>query len=130
MATVVVDEVRKTYVDTVALDGVSLTIHQGEVFSLLGPNGAGKTTLVRCLTGTTKPDTGHVELLNQDPTITPKDRIGLVPQDFTPPERLTPRELFEYYAGLYAEPRAVDTVLSDVGLAEIPDTQYRHLSGG
>ena len=45
-------DVSKTYGDTVALDGVSLSVDAGEVFALVGPNGAGKTTLVRALTGT------------------------------------------------------------------------------
>ncbi|MDZ7687474.1 MAG: ATP-binding cassette domain-containing protein [Halobacteriales archaeon] len=57
------EDVHKSYGDTVALDGVSLSVAEGEVFALVGPNGAGKTTLVRCLTGTTRPTSGEVRLL-------------------------------------------------------------------
>jgi len=56
MAVLVADEVSKSYGDTAALDGVSLSIESGEVFGLVGPNGAGKTTLVRALTGTAEVD--------------------------------------------------------------------------
>jgi len=128
-ATLVAEDVRRTYGETVALDGVSLTVDAGEVFALVGPNGAGKTTLVRALTGTTDAD-GSVELLGADPRDVDRERVGLLPQAFDPPARLTARELLDYYAGLYDEPRSVEAVLSDVGLADAADTWYENLSGG
>ena len=54
----------------------------------------------------------------------------MLPQSFTPHERLTARELIAYYAGLYDETRPVDDVLADVGLADTADTHYENLSGG
>ncbi|WP_284008840.1 ABC transporter ATP-binding protein [Haloarcula pelagica] len=125
----VAEDVRRQYGDTVAVDGVSLSVRGGEVLALVGPNGAGKTTLVRALTGTTDA-TGRVELFGQSPRTVDRDRIGLLPQAFTPHERLSARELVDYYAGLYDETRAVDAVLSDVGLTEDADTAYENLSGG
>lgn len=125
----VAEDVRRQYGDTVALDGVSLSVAGGEVVALVGPNGAGKTTLVRALTGTTDAE-GRVELFGAPPTAVDRDRIGLLPQSFTPHERLTARELVAYYAGLYDETRAVGNVLADVGLAEDADTHYEDLSGG
>jgi ABC-2 type transport system ATP-binding protein len=121
--------VRRDYGDTVALDDVSLSVSAGEVVALVGPNGAGKTTLVRALTGTTDAG-GTVELFGEDPTAVDRDRLGLLPQSFTPHERLTARELVEYYAGLYDETRDVAAVLDDVGLADTADTHYENLSGG
>ncbi|WP_101296456.1 ABC transporter ATP-binding protein [Halegenticoccus soli] len=144
----VADEVRKTYGGrkarraartgddasrsggTVALDGVSLSVAAGEVFGLIGPNGAGKTTLVRALTGTTTIDGGSVRVLGSEPTAVDPARIGLLPQSFSPPGRLTARELVSYYAGLYDEARDPDEVLADVGLAGAADTWYEKLSGG
>jgi ABC-2 type transport system ATP-binding protein len=127
---VVADAVRKAYGDTVALDGVSLAVDPGEVFALVGPNGAGKTTLVRCLTGTTSPDGGEVGLLGNPPDEANEQRVGLLPQDFSPPDRLTARELVGYYAGLYDDARDPETVLREVGLDPEEDTWYGNHSGG
>ncbi|GAB6860118.1 ABC transporter ATP-binding protein [Haloplanus litoreus] len=125
----VADEVRKQYGDAVALDGVSLSVPEGEVFGLVGPNGAGKTTLVRALTGTT-PCEGTVRVLGAPPGDVDPARVGLLPQSFHPADRLTARELIAYYAGLYDETRTVGAVLDDVGLADAADTWYENLSGG
>ncbi|MFB6108361.1 MAG: ATP-binding cassette domain-containing protein [Haloplanus sp.] len=129
-AAVVAEGVSKRYGDTVALDDVSLSVDAGQVFALVGPNGAGKTTLVQTLTGTTKPDSGSVTVLGDPPSKAGKGRVGYLPQSFTPPERLTARELLTYYAGLYDDARPVDDVLADVGLTEDDDTWYTNLSGG
>ena len=125
----VAEDVRREYDSTVALDGVSLAVERGEVFALVGPNGAGKTTLVRALTGTTDVE-GRVSVFGESPSAVEKSRLGVLPQEFTPPERLTARELITYYAGLYDDPREVERVLADVGLEASADTQYRNLSGG
>lgn len=123
------EDVRRSYGDTVAVDGVSLSLTEGEVFALVGPNGAGKTTLVRALTGTTDAR-GTVELFGRAPAAVDRDRIGLLPQDFTPHERLTATELLAYYAGLYDDGRPVAEVLANVGLEDDADTWYENLSGG
>ncbi|WP_254767660.1 ABC transporter ATP-binding protein [Salinilacihabitans rarus] len=129
-AVVAAEELRKTYGETVALAGVSLSVGRGEVFGLIGPNGAGKTTLVRALTGTTTPDAGAARILGESPAAVDRDRLGVLPQSFAPPERLTARELLAYYAGLYEDARDPDDVLADVGLADADDTWYEKLSGG
>lgn len=126
---VVASGVRKRYGDTVALDGVDLAVADGEVFGLIGPNGAGKTTLVRALTGTTPVD-GNVAVFGSEPTAVDSDRIGLLPQSFSPPARLTARELVDYYGGLYETARETSEVLADVGLTEAADQWYETLSGG
>ncbi|WP_224336998.1 ABC transporter ATP-binding protein [Haloprofundus halobius] len=125
----VADDVRKRYEDTVALDGVSLSVGAGEVFGLIGPNGAGKTTLVRALTGTTRAD-GEIRVFGGDPEDADEQRVSLLPQSFSPPARLTARELVAYYAGLYDSSRSPDNVLADVGLSDAADTWYENLSGG
>jgi ABC-2 type transport system ATP-binding protein len=125
----VAEDVRREYGETVALDGVSLSVDEGEVFALIGPNGAGKTTLIRSLTGTTDCE-GQVELFGTPPEQADSQQIGLLPQSFSPSGRLTARELLTYYSGLYDHPRSVDDVLDDVGMTDAADTWYEDLSGG
>lgn len=128
--TLVAENLHKRYGDTVALDGVSLSVGAGEVFALIGPNGAGKTTLVRALTGTMTPDEGSTSVLGGRPTEVDKSRVGLLPQSFDPPARLSARELVRYYAGLYDDAGNPDEALADVGLSDTGDTWYENLSGG
>jgi ABC-2 type transport system ATP-binding protein len=120
----------KRYGETVALDGVSLAVESGEVFALVGPNGAGKTTLVRTLTGTVEPSGGEGTVLGEPPREVDPSEIGLLPQAFDPPERLTVRELVTAYAGLYDHSLPVETVIEDVGLTGAAETRYKALSGG
>jgi ABC-2 type transport system ATP-binding protein len=129
-AAIVAEDLRRAYGETVALDGVSLSVGAGEVFGLVGPNGAGKTTLVRALTGTTEPDGGTARLLGERPGAVARERVGLLPQQFRPHGRLTARELVAYYRGLYDDGRDPDAVLADVGLGDVADTRYENLSGG
>ena len=126
---VVASGVSKRYGETVALDGIDLSVADGEVFGLIGPNGAGKTTLVRALTGTTAVD-GKITVNGAAPTAVDADRIGLLPQSFAPPARLTARELIDYYGGLYETARETDEVLGAVGMADDADSWYETLSGG
>ncbi|WP_435317924.1 ABC transporter ATP-binding protein [Haloarchaeobius sp. TZWSO28] len=127
---IVADGLRKAYDETVALDGVSFAVGEADVFALIGPNGAGKTTLVRALTGTVDPDAGTAELLGSSPAAASKERLGVLPQSFSPPARLSAREVVSYYAGLYDDPRDVDEILAEVGVEESADTWYENLSGG
>jgi ABC-2 type transport system ATP-binding protein len=129
MDAIVAEDVSRTYAGTVAVDGVSLSVEQGGIFALVGPNGAGKTTLVRALTGTTDCG-GRVELFGRPPRELDRERIGLLPQDFTPAERLSARDLLAYYGGLYDEARDPDAVLADVGMAGDAGKTYENLSGG
>jgi ABC-2 type transport system ATP-binding protein len=130
MDALVAENVEKSYGETVALDGVSLSVAEGEVFALVGPNGAGKTTLVRALTGTTTPTAGDVAVFGEAPAAVDESRLGVLPQSFSPPARLSARELVTYYAGLYDDARDVEEVLSTVGVADAADTRYEDLSGG
>jgi ABC-2 type transport system ATP-binding protein len=72
----------KTFGRTRALDGLDLTVHQGEVHGFLGPNGAGKSTTIRVLLGLLKADSGRASLLGGDPwrdTVTLHRRLAYVP---------------------------------------------------
>ncbi|RQG97292.1 ABC transporter ATP-binding protein [Natrarchaeobius chitinivorans] len=129
-AVVEAEGLEKVYGETVALSGASLSVERGEIFALIGPNGAGKTTLVRALTGTTEPDSGTARVLEESPDAVDRNRLGVLPQAFSPPARLAARELLTYYAGLYDDARDPDEVLADVGLADAGGTWYEDLSGG
>lgn len=131
-----VNELRKSYGALSVVKGISLTINKGEIFAILGPNGAGKTTTVEILEGFRSADSGAVRVLDTDPAIKGKaalqwrDRIGIVLQNTQDTAELTVREAITHFARYYSNPRAVDEVISLVGLEEKADDRARTLSGG
>ena len=66
-----VKDLRKSYKDVLAVDGISFDVSRGEIFGLLGPNGAGKTTIVECLQGLRNPSSGTIQVLDIDPSKNP-----------------------------------------------------------
>ncbi|MRJ02921.1 MAG: ABC transporter ATP-binding protein [Epsilonproteobacteria bacterium] len=93
-----VREARKRFSDTFVLDGVTLTIGEGERVALMGPNGAGKTTLVRAILGFYHLDGGRITVDGYTPTeerVRVLERIGFIPQT-PPPIKLSLEELMEY----------------------------------
>jgi ABC-2 type transport system ATP-binding protein len=131
-----VNELRKSYRALSVVKGISLDIHKGEIFAILGPNGAGKTTTVEILEGFRAADSGTVRVLDTDPAIKGKaalqwrDRIGIVLQSTQDTAELTVREAITHFASYYSNPRAIDEVISLVGLEEKADDRARTLSGG
>jgi ABC-2 type transport system ATP-binding protein len=104
-----IDNIHKSYGDTKALDGLSLTMPQGSVLGVLGPNGAGKTTTVKVLTTLITPDRGSALVDGIDVVADPdkvRARIGLTGQYAAVEERLTGRENLEYIARLFHMPAA------------------------
>lgn len=79
--TVIIRHVRKTFGAKVAVADVNFEVNRGEVFGLLGPNGAGKTTTIRMLLDVFKPDSGTIEILGGQLTLTRRDRIGYMPEE-------------------------------------------------
>ena len=128
----------KSYEDTVALNGVNLTIEDGQFYGLLGPNGAGKTTTIHILTGLVIKDSGVTEIYNKD---TVKDfrftrsQLGIAHQEL-PVDWFFPIEkLLYFHAGYYgitkqkAKPR-VEELLERLGLMDKRTSRLRQLSGG
>lgn len=133
MVAVEVDGLRQVYGDLVAVDGLSFTISEGEVFALLGPNGAGKTTTVEILEGHRTRTGGTVTVLGRDPQRRDPDllaRIGIVLQEAGFEEDFTVRELVRLYGGMYPRRLPTDAVVEQVGLADKRDARVKTLSGG
>ncbi|MBI3621093.1 MAG: ATP-binding cassette domain-containing protein [Nitrospirae bacterium] len=128
----------KRYGSTAAVDGLDLTIQQGEVFGLLGPNGAGKTTTLKIMTTLLRPTSGTVTVLGHD-VVADADAvrrlIGYVPQERAVDRLLTAREHLELFADLYhlspavAAPR-IQEALRLVDLADRVNDPVGKFSGG
>ncbi len=128
-----ISHVTKVYGSLRAIDDVSLTVNEGEIFSLLGRNGAGKTTLIEILEGVRKRDEGEVKILGLDPWEKGNlvhRRIGVVPQQFTFVDKSTPREAVKYYANLFGVKVDADEILKEVLLQDSADVLFERLSGG
>jgi ABC-2 type transport system ATP-binding protein len=136
--TVVVHGLRKTFGTFVAVEGLDLTIHRGEVFGLLGPNGSGKTTTIRMLCGLMVPSGGSATVVGFDIVREAEQirrRIGYMSQRFGLYDDLTVTENLTFYASIYglhgAERRArVAELLDELGLRERTAQLAGTLSGG
>lgn len=136
MSIIEVKDLRKSYDEMFAIDGIDLTIFQGEIFALLGPNGAGKTTTVEILEGFRRRDSGSVSVLGMDPQASGvearrfRDRIGIVLQSTSDSGDLTVAETVHHFQGYYSNPRDAEEVIAAVGLTEKRNSLVRVLSGG
>ncbi|SCE93418.1 ABC transporter ATP-binding protein [Micromonospora chokoriensis] len=124
---------RKAYGDNVAVAGVDLDVHRGEVFALLGPNGAGKTTTVEILEGYRRRDAGEVSVLGADPAnpdASWRSRVGIVLQGTGEFDELTVAEVVRHFSGFYPGADDPDKVIERVGLAGKATARTHTLSGG
>ena len=107
MNVIEVSNLIKRYGDRSAVDGVSFSVEEGEIFGILGPNGAGKTTTVEAIAGLRKPDSGSIRVLGLDPT-RERDRlrtlVGVQLQESELPERMTVGEALMLFASFYPDP--------------------------
>lgn len=136
MAAISISNVKKRYGALQALDGVSLTIEQGEFFGLLGPNGAGKTTLISIVAGLNRADSGAVAIHGHD-TVTDyrnaRRLLGVVPQELVFDPFFTVRETLRMqsgYFGLKKNDDWIDEVMHHLDLTGKAETNMRALSGG
>jgi ABC-2 type transport system ATP-binding protein len=134
MPAIEVRDLKKYYGDTHAVDGVSFTVGQGEIFGMLGPNGAGKSTTTEILEGLRPPDSGSVRVLDLDVTREPqriKERIGVQLQTTALYPRLTVREVLDLFLTFYrGATRSADELIDLMNLGEKVNTQSKDLSGG
>ena len=116
-----------------AVDKISFTVKEGQIFSLLGPNGAGKTTTVEILEGLRKRDGGDVEVLGEDPerfSAETKRNMAIVFQETALFENLTVLETLKFFRRTYGGNVNLYEILEELGLLEKKRTLVRHLSGG
>jgi ABC-2 type transport system ATP-binding protein len=135
MTLLVLENVKKTYGDRVALAGVSFSVEKGEVFGLLGPNGAGKTTTIRVLMDIVRADSGKVVLFGEPLRREHLDRLAYLPEDRGLYNKQKVIDVMVYFAKLKglsgAEARArAHGWLDRIGLASVAKQNVERLSKG
>ncbi|MFB7886796.1 ABC transporter ATP-binding protein [Cellulosimicrobium cellulans] len=133
MTALEVRNLHKRYGDRVAVDDVSLTVEDGEIFGIIGPNGAGKTTTVECVAGLRTPDSGSISVLGLDPTTDRaevRERLGVQLQESSFPDAITVSEALDLYGSFYRDPVDWRELMELLDLTEKRDTRYKALSGG
>jgi ABC-2 type transport system ATP-binding protein len=127
-----VEDFRKTYGKTVAVDGISFEVYRGEIFGLLGPNGAGKTSTLESLEGLRRPDGGRLRVAGVDPARQARQLralIGVQLQISGLPDSFRVEEAMRFFCAYHGvAPR--DDLIERVGLGDKRRAQYHELSGG
>jgi ABC-2 type transport system ATP-binding protein len=128
-----VQQLRKTYGEVVAVDGLDLEVRAGECFGLLGPNGAGKTTTIEICEGLTPADSGEVVVLGRrwgkdDRQL--RELLGISLQETQFSEKLTVAETVRLFRSFYRQGPPADRVIDTVQLAEKAGARVGQLSGG
>jgi ABC-2 type transport system ATP-binding protein len=121
------------YGDTVAVDGLTMSVAAGTVTAVLGPNGAGKTSTLEACEGYRRPQRGSVRVLGLDPWRDARrlrPRVGVMLQSGGVYPAVKAREMLRHIAALHAHPLEPDVLLERVGLSGAGTTAYRRLSGG
>ena len=132
-AAVEIAHLRKAYGELVAVDDVSFSVAEGEIFGILGPNGAGKTTTVECVLGLRSPDAGSICVMGLDPGQDREDLhviVGAQLQESALPGKLRVEEILDLYQSFYSDPADVGELIDALGLAGKRKDYYRSLSGG
>ncbi len=128
-----VEHLRKSYGSLIAVEDVSLSVREGEIFGILGPNGAGKTTSVECLQGLRSHDSGEVRVLGFDPRRQAGELrkiIGSQLQESALPDRMKVWEALDLFASLSATSMDRETLSKQWGLTEKRGATFGSLSGG
>ena len=132
-AVIEVNGLVKRYRRRTAVDGVSFSVSQGEIFGVVGPNGAGKTSTIECLEGLREADGGTVRVLGLDPRADGgrlRQKIGVQLQQAALPERIKVWEALDLFASYYDNPVDWRQLIEEWGLSGKADAAFSSLSGG
>lgn len=138
MDAIVAEHLRKSFGPVLAVDDVSITIPEGDIYGFLGPNGAGKTTTIRMITGVLIPDAGSVQILGTDVQREPliaKLKLGVIPENSTVYSDLSAEQNLIISGKFYGMDRAVlrkraGEILERLGLTARKDDYVRTFSKG
>lgn len=133
MTALEVRELHKRYGQRVAVEDVSFTVGDGEIFGVIGPNGAGKTTTVECISGLRTPDSGTISVLGLDPIkdrAEVRERLGVQLQESSFPDAIKVEEAPELHSSFYRDPADRRELMEVLGLSDKRSTRYKALSGG
>jgi len=132
-AALVIHELRKSFADVIAVNGLNLEVKRGECFGLLGPNGAGKTTTIEICEGLISPDAGTVQMLGhswRDHADELRQRIGIQLQETQFPEKLSVEEVISLFRSFFYQGLTVEQAITMVQLDEKRKSRVGGLSGG
>jgi ABC-2 type transport system ATP-binding protein len=130
---VIVHDLHKRYGSTLAVDGISFLVQQGEIFGMVGPNGSGKTTTIECIEGLRRPDAGELEVLGLDPQSdlrVLRESTGIQLQSSSLPNRMRVEEALDLFASFYPRVRDWHLLLEELGLEDKRRAYFSQLSGG
>ena len=133
MSVIEVEHLSKAYGSTVAVDDISFSVEEGEIFGILGPNGAGKTTTVECMEGLRAQDSGSVRILGLDPHADHDELtqvLGVQLQESALPDKLYVSEALDLYSSFYRDPADWRALVKTLGLDTKTGTMFKKLSGG
>ncbi|MET8576052.1 ABC transporter ATP-binding protein [Streptomyces sp. NPDC005012] len=133
MTALEVRNLRKRYGRHMAVDDLSFSVEEGEIFGIIGPNGAGKTTTVETVAGLRTPDSGSVSVLGLDPVrdrAEVRERLGVQLQESSLPDAIEVAEALELYGSFYRNPADRRELMERLGLTAKSGTRYKSLSGG
>jgi ABC-2 type transport system ATP-binding protein len=135
MQAVEVNHVVKSFTDKVAVDDLSFSVAQGEIFGLIGPNGAGKTTTIRMMMDIIKPDSGEVTILGEKLGEATKDRLGYLPEERGLYKKLSVLDSIVYLASLkgmdkHSAAKKADELLEKTGMLATKSKKIEALSRG
>lgn len=138
MSLIEIKNVTKRFDDKIAVDNISLSIEDGDIFGLLGPNGAGKSTLISMITGLLKPDSGDILVDGYSIIKNPlevKRQLGLVPQEIALMETVSAYDNLEFWGSLYGLKgkllkERINEALEVAGLLDRKNEKIKKFSGG